>query len=157
MVAIALGIHLLSAIIWVGGMFFAFMIIRPIAADMFENHIRLKLWVNIFDRFFRWVLAIIVLLPITGYFMIFQNWDGFKFITIDIHMMHILGIIMILIFLHLYFAPYRRLKLALDDNNLKEAGRRLNQIRIIIAVNLSLGLLVSLVASMGRYWPSNWS
>ena len=60
---------------------------------------------------------------------------------------------MILLFLHLFFAPYRRMKEALAENNLEEAKRRLDQIRGIIAINLTLGILVGIIASAGRYWP----
>ena len=51
-----------------------------------------------------------------------------------------------------WFAPYRRFKDALGANDLAEAGRRLNQIRLIIAINLPLGLLTALIGATGRHW-----
>jgi len=152
MIAIALAFHLLSAIIWVGGMFYAYMILRPVAANLLEPPVRLKLWSDIFRKFFVWVWAIIIVIPVTGYFMIFTNWDGFSNLTIDIHIMHGLGILMILIYLHLYFAPYRRMNQALAEGNIQEAARRLSQMRIIVLINLLIGLTVATVASAGRYW-----
>ena len=59
---------------------------------------------------------------------------------------------MVLLFLHLFFAPYRRMNEALKDNNIEEAGRRLGQIRGIVAINMTLGLVIGLIASAGRYW-----
>jgi uncharacterized membrane protein len=85
--------------------------------------------------------------------MIFANWDGFQFVTLDIHLMHGIGLLMILLFLHLFFAPYRRMNEALEQNNLEEAKRRLDQIRGIVAINLTLGIVVAIIASAGRYWP----
>ena len=152
MIAIALAFHLLSAIIWVGGMFYAYMILRPVAAELLDPPVRLKLWSDIFRKFFVWVWAIIIIIPATGYFMIFTNWDGFSNLTTDIHIMHGLGILMILIYLHLFFAPYRRMNQALAENNIQEAARRLGQMRMIVGVNLLLGLTVATVASAGRYW-----
>ena len=97
MIAIALSIHMLASIIWVGGMFFAYMFLRPVAAEMLEPPIRLQLWSAVFARFFKWVWPIIILLPITGYLMIFKNWDGFQFVTMDIHLMHAIGLLMVLL------------------------------------------------------------
>jgi uncharacterized membrane protein len=152
MIAIALSLHMLGAIIWVGGMFFAYMCLRPVAADMLEPPVRLQLWSAVFARFFRWVWPIVIILPVTGYFMIFRNWDGFAFATMDIHIMHGIGIVMVLLFLHVYFAPYRRMNEALAANNIEEAARRLAQIRRIVATNMTLGLATGIVASAGRYW-----
>ena len=152
MIAIALSIHMLASIIWVGGMFFAYMFLRPVAAEMLEPPVRLQLWSAVFARFFKWVWPIVILLPATGYWMIFKNWDGFRFVSMDIHLMHAIGLLMVLLFLHLFFAPYRRMNEALKDNNIEEAGRRLGQIRGIVAINMTLGLVIGLIASAGRYW-----
>ena len=99
-----------------------------------------------------WMAGIIFIIPATGYLMIFTNWDGFQFVTMDIHVMHGLGILMILLFLHLFFGPYRRMNQALESNNIEEAAKRLGQIRGVVAINLTLGLTISVVASAGRYW-----
>ena len=152
MIAIALSIHMLASIIWVGGMFFAYMFLRPVAAEMLEPPVRLQLWSAVFARFFKWVWPIVILLPATGYWMIFSNWDGFRFVSMDIHLMHAIGLLMVLLFLHLFFAPYRRMNEALKDNNIEEAARRLGQIRGIVAINMTLGLVIGLIASAGRYW-----
>ena len=50
-------LHLLSVLIWVGGMFFAYMILRPAAVEVLEPPPRLRLWANVFGRFFPWVWA----------------------------------------------------------------------------------------------------
>ena len=152
MIAIALALHMTAAIIWVGGMFFAYVALRPVAAELLEAPVRLQLWSSVFRRFFAWVWAIVIILPATGYFMIFKNWDGFRFVTMDIHLMHGIGLLMILLFLHLFFAPYRRLNQALANNDMDEAKRRLDQIRGIVAINLVLGITVGIIASAGRYW-----
>ena len=68
-----------------------------------------------------------------------------------IHIMNGLGIVMILIYMHVYFAPFRRLKEAVLIQNWQEGGKRLNQIRKMVGINLSLGLIVVIVASGGRY------
>lgn len=45
-------LHVLSALVWVGGMFFAWMVLRPAAMKALEGPGRLKLWVEVFQGFF---------------------------------------------------------------------------------------------------------
>lgn len=52
---ILLFLHLAGVVLWVGGMFFAWMCLRPVAAVQLEPPARLKLWVAVFARFFPWV------------------------------------------------------------------------------------------------------
>ena len=59
---------------------------------------------------------------------------------------------MMLIFAHLFFAPWRRFKQAVDSRDFQKAGTQLAVIRKIVAVNLVLGLLVVIIGSGGRYW-----
>jgi len=148
---ILLVLHILSAVIWVGGMFFAYVILRPTASEQLEPPIRLKLWVGIFRRFFPFVWVAVALLPITGYIMISVFYQGFEHAPKYIHIMNGLGIVMFLLYMHVFFAPYKRLKLAVAVENWPEGGKRLNQIRILIGINTLIGLIVITVAAAGRY------
>lgn len=149
--AFALTLHLLSAVIWVGGMFFAYMALRPVAAELLEPPLRLKLWRQVFGRFFVWVTIAVVLLLFTGLWMIFGVYGGMGNTRPYIHVMLLFGLIMMAIYGHLYFAPYQRLCKAVDVEDWTAAGNQLNTIRKMIAINLSLGLLVVAVAAAGRY------
>jgi uncharacterized membrane protein len=66
--------------------------------------------------------------------------------------MESLGIIMILAFAHLYFAPWKRFRNAVDGGDFPTAATQLNQIRRIVEFNLALGLIVVVVGATGRYW-----
>lgn len=149
--SVAVSLHLLSAVIWVGGMFFAYLVLRPVAGASLELGARLVFWNRIFDRFFPWVWAAVFLLPTSGYFMVFNYLGGFAALGLDIHIMQGVGIIMILLFLHLYFAPYRRLKTAVRNEDWADGARRLDQIRQIVGINTVLGLLLIVIGSGGRY------
>ncbi len=59
---------------------------------------------------------------------------------------------MMAIFAHIYFAPYRRMRQAIAAENWPEAGRRLGQIRRLIAINLVLGLITVAIGAGGRFW-----
>lgn len=151
LVPIAISLHFLAVVIWVGGMFFAYMALRPVAATLFEPPQRLTLWSNVFARFFPWVWGAVVTLPVTGYVMIYETWGSFSHGRIDIHLMHIIGWIMIFIFLYVFFAPFKRLNHAVEEKTFELAGKQLNQIRKLIAINLTLGLIVVIIATAGRY------
>ncbi|MEE8482433.1 MAG: CopD family protein [Acidiferrobacterales bacterium] len=151
---IALTVHMLAVVIWVGGMFFAYMALRPAAVETLEPSQRLPLWSAAFKRFFPWVWSAIILLPATGYWMILSPsaFDGFANVGPNVHAMQGIGIIMILIFMHVFFAPYQRLNRAVDASDWTEAAKQLNQIRQSVFVNLILGMITIIIATSGAYW-----
>jgi len=151
-VSIAIALHILSAIIWVGGMFFAYMALRPVAVEVLEPPLRLTLWAKVFQRFFPWVWAAVILLLASGLWIISAVFDGMANVGMHVHVMLTLGLIMMLVFFHVFFAPFQRLKRAVAAQNWAEGGTQLGQIRKLIGFNLVLGLLVAVIGSAGRYW-----
>ena len=149
--SINIALHVVAVVIWVGGMIFAHQFLRPVAAKQLEPPQRLALWVGVFSHFFPIVWITIILIPLTGYLMMFSVWGGFAGAPIYVHLMNGIGILMILIFLHVYFAPFQRLKKAVAAQTWPEGGKYLNQIRTLVGLNMSLGLVVILIATGGRY------
>jgi uncharacterized membrane protein len=149
--SISLIVHALSAVVWVGGMFFAHQVLRPAAVTL-EPGPRLALWSRVLGRFFAWVFAAIVLLLASGYTMIAAVFGGFSKIGLHIQLMQGIGILMMLLFFHLYFAPWRRFRAAVARQDWAEGGRQLGQIRTIVTINLVLGIIVVAIGSSGRYW-----
>lgn len=143
---LAKSLHLLAAVIWVGGMFFAYMALRPAAASLLEPPQRLSLWDGVFTKFFFWVWISIVTVLISGYYMMFSHFGGFAGSAMHIHLMHAMGLVMVMIFMHVYFAPYKRLKKLVADNNFPEAAKNLNTIRKLVAINMTIGLLTFVAA-----------
>jgi len=149
--SISITLHVLSVVIWVGGMFFAYVALRPVAASLLEPPLRTTLWRDTFNRFFPWVWGAVILLLVTGYGMLFGKYGGMGNAPIYVHIMNALGLVMMALFLHVYFAPFRRMKQAISAQDWPEAGRRLGQIRMLIGINLIIGLVVVAVASGGAY------
>jgi len=147
----ALILHALSAVVWVGGMFFAHQVLRPATAAL-DPRPRLLLWSRVLGRFFAWVIAAIVLLLASGYVLLLVVLGGFGKAGIHVNLMQGIGILMMLLFFHLYFAPWRRFRLAVGREDWAEGGRQLGQIRMIVTINLILGLIVVAIGSSGRYW-----
>jgi len=141
-------IHLLAALIWVGGMFFAYVVLRPVAVEVLEPPLRLRLWEGVFRRFFSWVWAAVVVLPASGVYMIFL-YGGYAQAPRSVHIMLVLGLAMILIYGHVYFAQYRKLRRLVAGQSWKEAGAILGKIRRLVGVNLALGIVTVCVAALG--------
>ncbi|MBT6312331.1 MAG: hypothetical protein HOJ21_03910 [Alphaproteobacteria bacterium] len=150
--AIALSAHLLAAIIWVGGMFFAYMALRP-SMPVLSPPDPVKLWGRVFFNFFNWVWLSIIVLVLTGYWMLFAVYGGFALAPAYLHIMHGLGLVMIALYLHLFFAPYGRLQKALAADDFPAAAAQIPKIRRIVAINLVIGLANAAIGSGGRYWP----
>ncbi len=144
-------LHILAAIVWIGGMFFAVVVLRP-AAGPLEPPERLALWRRVFARFFAWVWLAIVVLLASGYWMIFAGFEGFAHLPLHVNLMHGIGWLMALIYVHLWFVPYKRFKAALDAGELPVAAANLNQIRWIVTTNLALGLINAVIGASGQYW-----
>lgn len=151
MMGSAVLLHVIAVVIWVGGMFFAYMILRPVVAGQLEPPARLTLWAGVFDNFFPWVWSAILAILATGFWMIFAAFGGMGNVGLYVHAMLGLGLLMMLIFLHVYFAPYRRLKRAVAAQDWPSGGKQLAQIRLLVGVNTIIGLLTVAIASGGRY------
>ncbi|MBL1320941.1 MAG: CopD family protein [Methylophaga sp.] len=147
---IAITLHILAAVIWVGGMFFAYTALRPVATTQFEPPVRLTLWSAVFKRFFPWVIVSIIVLLGSGFWMIYLL-GGMAAIGMHVHIMLLIGIVMTLIFFHVYFGPFKKLNNSVIIEDWPTGGAALNQIRKLILLNLALGLLVIIIASAGRY------
>lgn len=148
--SVSLALHVLSVVVWVGGMFFAHVCLRPAAATVLEPPQRLSLWVQTFARFFPFVWLAIIFILFSGYLMLFTTWGGFGQTPIYVHIMNAFGIGMMLIFMHVFFVPYKRLREAVAIQDWPEGGKQLAKIRHLVGVNLSLGIVVILVATVGR-------
>lgn len=141
-------LHLLGIVIWVGGMFFAHQLLRPVAADLLEPPLRLQLWVGVFRRFFPWVWVCVAAVLGSGLFMIMLM-GGMKLIPLYVHAMLGLGLTMMAIFAYVFFAPYARLKASVANQEWKSGGAALASIRQLVGINLSLGLVTIALATAG--------
>ncbi len=148
---IALLFHILAAVIWVGGMFFAHVMLRPAAAAL-EPAVRLALFRRVLANFFPWVWASIVALLASAYGVMVPDLGGFARAPVYVNAMQVIGIVMILAFFHLYFAPWKRFRVAVDAGDFARAAPQLTQIRHIVLFNLVLGLIAVAIGGTGRYW-----
>ncbi len=148
----AIPLHVLSVVIWVGGMFFAHQCLRPVAAGQLEPPLRLRLWVGVFGRFFPWVWGCVLIVLASGLWMIFSVYGGMGGVALHVHLMFGMGLVMAGVFFYVFFVPYRALRMAVEAEDWQEGARELARIRRLVGFNLLLGLATVAVASGGMYW-----
>jgi len=151
MLMIGVAFHIVAAVIWVGGMFFALVVLRPSTGPL-DPPTRLALWQRVFARFFPWVWGAVAVLFISGFAMVIWGFGGFTKIGTYVHVMMGLGIIMMLIYAHLYFAPWQRFRRAVAAGEWPVAAKNIDQIRQLVTINLVLGLITVVVGAAGRYY-----
>src|SRR5688572_26944482 len=136
---IALWLHILSTVIWVGGMFFAHVALRPALVSL-APPIRLSLVTATLGTFFRWAAAAAVTLIATGFMMIFAL-GGFGSVDASVHVMTVVGLVMASIFGYIVTVPFPRLRTAVASNAWESAAAALTQVRRLVGINLVLGLV----------------
>ena len=144
----AVWLHLLGVVVWVGGMFFAHMALRP-AAQALPPPQRLPLLAAALSRFVAWTAAAILLLVASGIAMIVLL-GGMSAVGVYVHVMIGLGLVMILIYGHLVASPLKRLRAAVAASDWPGAGAAMTMARRLVGINLVLGLVTITVAVLGR-------
>ena len=143
-------VHVLSIIVWIGGMVFAHFFLRPAVAHL-EPPVRLRLMHDVLGRFFQAVLVASLLTLASGVWMLgraakqgVQSGGSFQ-MPLSWGLMAVLGVGMVAIFLHIRVVLFKRLGRAVAESAWAAGGVAMAQIRTWVSVNLGLGVLVILV------------
>lgn len=146
--SVLLLLHLLAAMAWVGGMFFAHFCLRPAAVHTLGPPQRLPLMAAALTRFLRAMAAAVPLVLLTGLAMLAQT--GMAHAPWGWHAMLAIGLVMAVIyaFIHGRLLPHLRQHCAASAWPL--AGQTLDRIRRLVMLNLALGVLTVAAAVLGR-------
>ena len=136
-------LHVAGVVVWVGGMFFAYVCLRPEAASQLEPPPRLRLWRGVLARFFTWVWVAVAVVLASGLALILRH--GFAAAPLYQHIMFLMGLVMIAIFGHIRFALFRRLQRAVAASDWPSGAKALGSIRSWVGVNLALGVVIVVV------------
>ncbi len=136
-------LHLLCAVLWVGGMFFAYAVLRPSMLAI-EPPQRMLLHTRVFKRFFLVIWHAMPVILISGFAMLGLRWD-MATAPWQINAMMGLGLLMSAVFLAIFFGPYRQFRRTTDRNRMASS---LDSIRKLIGLNLILGLVTVIVAGL---------
>ena len=142
-------VHVLGVVIWVGGMFVLHFAVRPSAARLQEPSVRLTFLSSTLGRFMAWAALAIIVLLASGLAMIFVS-GGFRNAHLSVHLMLAVGLVMMLLYLHIRFAPFKRMRAAVVTGDWKVAAANLDVVRKMVSINLVLGFITIAIATIGR-------
>ena len=145
--ALLYALHVLAALVWVGGMFFAWMVLGPAAVSVLQAPERLQLWADVFRRFFVWVWVTVLILPISGIGLWHLRFGGMESAPRYVHIMAGLYLVMLALFLRIQLLQLPALTRAIAAADWPTGGGVLGNIRRLVGINLTLGLLVVALAS----------
>ena len=149
-------LHLIAGIVWMGGMTFMLFALRPAAIAAMEAQPRAILMGEIWKRFFALVLGAIVLLFATGTHLYTQTFRATRLATGDggvplgWNIMLVLGLVMMLIFGHIYFAGFKKYKRAVAAGDWPLAAKAASMIHTMTLINFSLGWLAIVAVRLVR-------
>lgn len=146
-------LHVLSVIVWIGGMVFVHAFLRPAVAGL-EPPLRLRLMHAVLGRFFQAITWVALLALFSGAWMMGRvaqeaaQTGGHFTPPLDWSAMSVLGTLMVLIFGHVRFALYARLNRAVGASDWEAAGAALGKLRQWVLVNLAIGLFIVVLTLM---------
>ena len=148
-------LHLISAIIWMGGMTCLLVAVRPATLTLMEGQARAQLMVGVWQRFFNWVLVCVVLLFLTGTNLYTTTYRAAKAagnagVPLGWNLMLIIGLVMFAIFGHIYFAGFKKFKRAVAAGDFPLAAKAAALIHNMVVTNFVLGWLAILSVRLVR-------
>jgi uncharacterized membrane protein len=144
---VALLLHLAGVVVWVGGMTFAHFCLRPAMNDL-SPQLRMPVWESVFSRFFMWVGASAIVVLLSGGYLL--GVYGGAAAPWPLHAMAATGVVMTLIFGHIRFGIFPRLRRAVQAQNWPDGARAMAAVRRLVTVNLVLGFVTVALAVLGR-------
>ncbi|MCY1268782.1 Copper resistance protein D [compost metagenome] len=145
-------LHVLAALVWVGGMFFAWMILRPAAVVALDAPARLKLWLEVFRRFFVWVWGAVILLPVTGVGMLNMSFNGIAGAPRHVQVMMGLYVAMLALFIRVQALQLPELRRAVEAQDWPAGGAVLGRIRKTVGGNLLIGMVLVAIVAARLHW-----
>jgi uncharacterized membrane protein len=148
-------LHLLSIVVWVGGMFFMLACLRPAAAEVLEPPARVRLMHATMRRFFSVVTVAAGLVLLSGTAMLgFASREaartGVAFnMPLDWYAMVVLFLVMLLVFAHIRLSLFRRLERALAAQAWAAAAAAMELIRRDVTINLVIGVFIVVIVRLG--------
>ena len=145
---ILLLLHVAAIVVWIGGMVFAHFCLRPAAIELLSPPQRVPLMHAALARFFNVVSVVIMIVLVSGVSMMLLA--GMKNAPLVWHIMAGLGIVMMAIFGHVRFGPFRRLTRCVTAADWPGAARQLDQIRLLVAINMGIGFAILAIMFLRR-------
>ncbi len=153
-------LHLISAIVWMGGMTFMLFALRPSILAVMEPQPRARLMGEVWQRFFAMVAVAVLVLFASGTYLYTATFKAAKAagaatgaggsVPLGWNLMLVIGMLMFLIFGHIYFAGLRKFKRAVAAAEWPTVAKVAGQIHTMVVVNFVLGWLAIIAVRLVR-------
>jgi len=149
-------LHLIAGIVWMGGMTFMLFALRPAALVSLDAQPRALLMGEVWKRFYILVLLSIVALFTTGTHLYTATFRAAKLavgqgsVPLGWNIMLVLGLIMMLIFGHIYFAGFKKYKRAVAAGEWPVAAKAAGLMHTMTLINFTLGWVAILAVRLVR-------
>ncbi len=144
---LAQALHLISVVIWIGGMFFILLGVQPAIARRMHLEARLPLWTRLLHYFFAWSWVSVLLMLLSGSLLVLMR-GGMANAPLYVHLMGSAGALMAVLFAWTYLMPFRGLSRAAKRANWPEGARQLGRVRFLLSLKLVIGLLTLLLVGL---------
>lgn len=148
--AVGLAIHLLAATVWIGGLFFIVLILRPSARPL-EAPVQLPLWTRTLARFLAWGWIGSIVLLASGFAMAFAGFGGLARAPVHVRAMMAIGIVAGAAYAYLTLGPWRRFRRAAALSDWAAAEKSLGPVFLLSGVTLALAIAAAVAGASGRY------
>lgn len=145
---IAIALHVLAVVVWVGGMGFMLFTLRSGLAPLPPAE-RLAVLSRVVARFLPVVGIAIVVIAATGGWLM-SLYGAMRNAPWSVHVMVVLGVVMMLVYVWIAVRLNPRFQAAVRAADLPAAGALAERIRRYVAVNFVLGVVVILAGIVGR-------
>jgi uncharacterized membrane protein len=145
---VAVALHVLAVVVWVGGMAFALFVLRPGLAALAPPQ-RIAVLARVFARFLPLVGVAIVVIIASGAALLLRMPD-LRGLRWGIHVMTSVGVVMIVVYAVLWLRLNPRLQRAAAAADWPAAAAVAESMRRGVLVNLVLGIVVIVAAIVGR-------
>ena len=149
-------LHLIAGTVWMGGMTFMLFALRPAALACMDAQPRAILMGQVWKRFYALVLVAIVALFATGTHLYTATFRATRLATGDggvplgWNVMLVLGLLMMLIFGHIYFAGFKKYKRAVAAGQWPIAAKAASLMHTMTLINFTLGWAAILAVRLVR-------
>ena len=145
---VAIALHVLAVVVWVGGMAFALFVMRPGLAALAPPQ-RIAVLARVFARFLPLVGVAIVVIVASGVAML-VDLQGLRGLGWGVHVMTGVGAVMIVVYAVLWLRFNPRLQGAAAAGDWPAAAAVAESMRRGVLLNLVLGVVVIVAAIVGR-------
>lgn len=147
---ILLFLHLSAVVVWIGGMMFAHLCLRPAALATLQPPQRLPLMSSALGRFFTLVGWSLVLLWGSGIALFAQRFAAGGSPPWNWNAMAAIAALMTVLYAVIAVRRHPRMRAALEIGELPAAATALDGMRRLVVVNIALGWFTVAIATIGR-------